>query len=185
MARRTALITGRNGTQGDMTTRDNEIERLIPALRRYAYGLVRHQQRADDLVQDCLERALSVWWQHRADGELRAWLFAILHNRHLDLCRQSARRGRDVQIDVVDMPAHPADQLARLEARDALSALGMLSEEHRAVLLLIGVEELSYEEAGRVLGIPLGTVMSRLSRARQQLRLLTGDGETLRLRRVK
>ena len=165
-----------------MAGTDEDIERLIPALRRFALGLVRDPHRADDLVQDCLERALAAWRRPR-DSELAPWLYTILHNRHRDLLRQQRRRGTEVAIEEATYAGIPANQHGRLEARQALDALALLSDEHRAVLLLVSVEDLSYEETARVLGVPLGTVMSRLSRARQHLRLLT-DSAGPRLRRV-
>jgi RNA polymerase sigma factor (sigma-70 family) len=161
------------------------LEQQIPALRRYAYALVRQHDEADDLVQDCLERALSHWYLRRFDGNLRAWLFAILRNRFISLYRSRARRGTHVAIDEAMGLSEPAEQEAGVEARDALAALDQLSEEHKSILLLIGVEDLSYEEAAQVLDIPIGTVMSRLSRARQRLRTILDSSQAPFLRRVK
>jgi RNA polymerase sigma-70 factor (ECF subfamily) len=161
------------------------LEPLIPALRRYAYALVRDHTAADDLVQDTLERALSRWASRRPDGELRAWLFAILRNLHIDAHRQARRRGTQVEIDEVDHRETPALQETALEARDVLAALEQLPEEQKSLLLLIGVEDFSYEETARILGVPIGTVMSRLSRARQRLRSIVEDGPVALLRRVK
>ena len=161
------------------------LEPLIPALRRYAYALVRDHAAADDLVQDTLERALSRWTSRRPDGELRAWLFAILRNLHIDAHRQARRRGVQVEIDEVDHGETAAHQEAALEARDVLAALEQLPEEQKSLLLLIGVEDFSYGEAARILGVPIGTVMSRLSRARQKLRSLVENGPVALLRRVK
>ncbi len=161
------------------------LEPLIPALRRYAYALVRDHAAADDLVQDTLERALSRWTSRRPDGELRAWLFAILRNLHIDAHRQARRRGVQVEIDEVDHGETAAHQEAALEARDVLATLEQLPEEQKSLLLLIGVEDFSYDEAARILGVPIGTVMSRLSRARQRLRSLVENGPVALLRRVK
>jgi len=161
------------------------LEPLIPALRRYAYALLHDHAAADDLVQDTLERALSRWSSRRADGELRAWLFAILRNLHIDAYRQARRRGTEVEIDEVDHRETATRQEAALEARDVLAALEQLPEEQKSLLLLIGVEDFSYEEAARVLGVPIGTVMSRLSRARQRLRSIVEHGPVALLRRVK
>jgi RNA polymerase sigma-70 factor (ECF subfamily) len=158
------------------------LERQIPALRRYAYALVRDRDGADDLVQDCLERALSRWFLRRSDGDLRAWLFTILRNLYISAYR---RRGTAAPMDEALPLGTAADQEARLEARDALIALDQLPEEQRSLLLLIGVEDLSYEEAAKVLGVPIGTVMSRLSRARQRLRAVIDSGRAPLLRRVK
>jgi RNA polymerase sigma-70 factor (ECF subfamily) len=147
-----------------------QVEPLIPALRRYARALVRNRANADDLVQDCLERAVSRWYQRR-DGEVRAWLFAILHNLAINQFRQSARRGRHVRIDETneDDFGEAAVQEQKLMYQDVLSKLARLPEDQRSVLLLVAVEDLSYADAAKVLNIPVGTVMSRLSRARQQL----------------
>ena len=161
------------------------LEPLIPALRRYAYALLRDHAAADDLVQDTLERALSRWLLRRPDGELRAWLFTILRNLHIDACRQDRRRGAHVEIDEADHRATAARQETALEARDVLAALEQLPEEQKSLLLLIGVEDFSYDEAARILGVPIGTVMSRLSRARQRLRSIVENGPVALLRRVK
>jgi RNA polymerase sigma-70 factor (ECF subfamily) len=161
------------------------LEPLIPALRRYAYALMRDHAAADDLVQDTLERALSRWSSRRPGGELRAWLFAILRNRHIDAYRQARRRGTEVEIDEVDHRETATRQVVAIEARDVLAALEQLPEEQKSLLLLIGVEDFSYEEAARILGVPIGTVMSRLSRARQKLRSIVEHGPVALLRRVK
>ena len=147
-----------------------QVEPLIPALRRYARALVRNRATADDLVQDCLERAVRRWHQYR-EGEVRAWLFAILHNLAVDQFRKVAARGRHVAIDATseDHFGEAAAQEHRLMYQDVLNKLARLPEEQRAVLLLVAVEDLSYADAARVLNIPLGTVMSRLSRARERL----------------
>lgn len=147
------------------------LEPLIPALRRYARSLLREQAAADDLVQDCLERAIGRWHQRRADGDARTWVFTILHNLAINRLRQSARRGVHVTIEDMDETAFaiPPAQEQRLHHQAVLDALARLSEDHRSVLLLVSVEDLSYAEAATVLGVPIGTVMSRLSRARQQL----------------
>lgn len=161
------------------------LEPLIPALRRYAFALTRNSDSADDLVQDCLERALSRWHLRRRDGDLRAWLFAILRNRFLSTLRSRAVRGPHLPIEEELLPATGGDAEGALHARDILGALDRMPEDQKSLLLLVGVEDLSYEEAARVLGIPLGTVMSRLSRARQRLRDLGEKGRGALLRRVK
>ena len=148
------------------------VEPLIPALRRYAHGLVREPAAADDLVQDVLERAISRWSQRRGEGDVRVWLFSIMHNLACDGFRRAARRGREVELDqagAADLAVAPCQE-AGLVQRDILKAVAALPVEQRAVLLLVGVEGLSYAEAAAVLRIPLGTVMSRLSRARAALR---------------
>lgn len=161
------------------------IEPLIPALRRYAYALRRDHAAADDLVQDTLERALLHWSSRRSDGNLRAWLFTILRNLHIGSRRQAQRRGTTVEIEEADLPDTAAGPDSVLETRDVLAALDQLPEEQKSLLLLVGVEDFSYEEAARILDVPIGTVMSRLSRARKRLRsIVEGDRVTL-LRRVK
>jgi len=132
-----------------------QVEPLIPALRRYARALVRNAATADDLVQDCLERAVSHWHQRR-EGNPRSWLFVILHNVAIEETSES-----DLGEDAV--------QERKLMYQDVLKKLAKLPEEQRAVLLLVAVEDLSYADAAKVLNIPIGTVMSRLSRARERL----------------
>jgi RNA polymerase sigma-70 factor, ECF subfamily len=177
-----------------MSDRAALIEAQIPGLRRFARALLRGDaESADDLVQDTLERALSRWHLRRAEGNLRGWLYTILYNRFLtDRYRTKRRALHDVLADETEMPGIDGGQDSALEHRDLLRAFSALPEEQRSVLLLIGVEDLSYEEAARVLGVPIGTVMSRLSRGRERLRnyMLGGTNEdTARrgapLRRVK
>ena len=156
------------------------IEAHIPGLRRFARALVRgDRQHADDLVQDCLERALSRWHRRRAEGDLRGWLYTILYNGFLSELSRQKRRGVHDALTLVsetELPAVEGGQNSALEHRDLLRAFAALPQEQRSVLFLIGVEGLSYEEAARVLSVPIGTVMSRLSRGRERLRhLLNGD----------
>jgi RNA polymerase sigma-70 factor (ECF subfamily) len=147
-----------------------QIEPLIPALRRYARALTRNAATADDLVQDCLERAVSRWHQRR-DGDARPWLFAILHNLAVSQFRQQATRGTHVALEAASEHdvRQDAVQENKLIYQDVLDKLARLPEDQRAVLLLIAVEDLSYAEASKVLNVPIGTVMSRLSRARERL----------------
>ncbi len=162
------------------------LEPQIPALRRYAFALTRDHAKADDLVQDCLERAISRWYLRAADPDLRAWLFTMLHNLFINGQRSLRRRPlHETLDDSVDAAANtPADQEGGLLGRDILSQFAALSEDHRAVLLLVAIEGLPYGNVARILGIPIGTVMSRLSRAREQFRRQM-DGERPALRRVK
>lgn len=161
------------------------LEPHIPALRRFAWTLTRNETTADDLVQDCLERAVSRWHLRRRDGNLKAWLLAILRNGFLSEVRRQRRRPATLGLDDPGIVlAVPASQDDRLVLRDLLSGVAALSEEHRSVLLLVTVEDMSYEETARILGIPIGTVMSRLSRAREELRTYCETG-TVKLRRVK
>jgi RNA polymerase sigma factor (sigma-70 family) len=165
---------------------DASIELLIPALRRFALGLCRDSHDADDLVQDCIERALSRWHLRRFDGNLRAWLFTILYNEFINGRRRMARRGPSTPID--DLAVEPGvdeEQEHNLHVRDVMDRIDRLPEDHKAVILLVGVEDLSYDEAARVLGVPIGTVMSRLSRARERLRTMLSDEPLAQLRRVK
>ena len=147
-----------------------QVEPLIPALRRYARALMRNRAAADDLVQDCLERAVSRWHQRR-DGSVRAWLFTILHNLAVNQFRRETARGKHVPIDEANEGEFggAAAQEHRLIYQDVLDRLAKLPEEQRAVLLLVAVEDLSYADAAKVLNVPVGTVMSRLSRARERL----------------
>lgn len=157
----------------------------VPALRRYAWALLRDREAADDLVQDCLERAVSRWALRRHEGDLRAWLFAILHNLFVDGLRRRRREGLRVDLDHAAHLADPGmDPESRAVLRDVLEGLDRLPPDQKAVLLLVAVEDLSYEAAARVLGVPIGTVMSRLSRARERLRGLVNAGPAV-LRRVK
>ncbi len=168
------------------------IEPLIPALRRYARALVRDSAGADDLVQDCLERAVSRWHQRRPDADPRTWIFTILHNLAVSRFRQQKRS--PVEIAIEDAAEHDVSQMASqettLEVQHMLRCVDLLPDEQRAVLFLIALEDLSYAQTADVLGIPVGTVMSRLSRARDRLvELIDGARGEQRskpfLRRVK
>jgi RNA polymerase sigma factor (sigma-70 family) len=156
-----------------MTDLMREVEPLIPSLRRYARSLLREPAAADDLVQDCLERVISHWHQRRADGDTRSWVFTILHHLAMNRLRQARRRGWHGPVEDADESvfARPAAQEDALRHRDLLKGLAALAEDQRSVLLLVSVEGLSYAEVAKVLDIPVGTVMSRLARARQKLML--------------
>lgn len=156
----------------------------IPRLRRYARALTGDAARADDLVQDTIERALSRWSLWRSGTNLRAWMFAIMHNLFVNQIK-SAQRIEYVGDDPLPDLASRATQSDALEVRDLAGALQKLSPEQREVLLLVGLEELSYEQAANALGIPIGTVMSRLSRARERLRALLAGTEAAHLKVVK
>jgi RNA polymerase sigma-70 factor (ECF subfamily) len=142
----------------------------LPRLRRYARALVGDRASADDLVQDTLERAWSRIDQRRPDGELRAWLFGIMHNLRVDQLRHPDLRTCNIDEEI-EAPVR-ATQTDRIEVRDLESALARLPEEQRAVLLLVAIEEMRYEDVARTLDIPVGTVMSRLSRGRERLRAM-------------
>ncbi len=164
------------------------MEACIPALRRYARALLRDRDEVDDLVHDCLLRALDQLHTRRPDGDLRAWLFAIMHNLFISRTRRNKTWAKTVfthQLFEDGLGLRPTQDI-HMQGRDLIRALDSLSEEHRSVLLLVSVEDLSYAEVAQVLGVPIGTVMSRLSRAREKLRLLMeGEGPPPVLRRVK
>lgn len=147
----------------------------IPRLRRYARALTGRADAADDLVQETLQRALEKWRLWQRERDLRPWLFSIMHNLHVD------GRRRDHRVDFcadddLPVPMQRASQADALELRDLERALALLPPEQREVLLLVGLEELSYAEVARALQIPQGTVMSRLSRARTRLKaILAGE----------
>lgn len=171
-----------------MTDLVTEVERNTPALRRYARALLRDVDAADDLVQDTLERALSRLHLFRVGSDLRAWLFTILHNLHVNAARRDRRFVANTSAD--GEPRDPggvaAEQQGALVVRDLARALEMLADDQRQVVLLIGLEEMSYREAAEVIGVPVGTVMSRLARGRERLRrLMEEGGGTSGLRRVK
>ena len=152
-----------------------EIEALIPRLRRYALALTQNVIDADDLVQDCLSRALGKihLWQKGTD--LRAWLFTILHNQHVSRVRRQVREWASIEL-LTSGPrlVLPPHQVARLELRDIGRALAELPEEQRSVILLVGLEGMGYNEAASIVNVPVGTVRSRVARGRESLRVLTG-----------
>lgn len=159
----------------------------LPRLRRYARALTGDRFLADDLVQDTLERALAKFALWRNSGRLEAWLLTVMHNVFANQIRARATRPPMSEFDeLAQEPAIRAVQNDRLEVADLATALDRLPPEQREVLLLVTLEELSYEETARILDIPLGTVMSRLSRARDRLRrLLDGDMPGAALKVVK
>jgi len=162
------------------------IEAHIPGLRRFALALLRGDRvRADDLVQDTLERALSRWRGRRPDGDLRGWLYTILYNQFLSDRRRRGRQGMHEELTActeAELPRSDGRQEAALAHRDLLRGFAELSDEQRSVLFLIGVEDLSYEEAAGVLAVPIGTVMSRLSRGRERLRQYMSGGQKPRIK---
>jgi len=143
----------------------------IPRLRRYARALVGDRYAADDLVQDTLERAINKYHLWRPGSDLRAWLFAIMHNVYVNQLRRRAARP-EAALDDEDSLPQPTADVDRLEIRDMQAALAALPAEQREVVLLVALEQMSYAEASGALGIPIGTVMSRLFRARERLRTL-------------
>lgn len=164
-----------------MSRREQTIERYIVDLRRYACALLGSAGEADELVQDCLLRALArqhFWTRIR---DMRAYLFAILHNAYIDRLTASRRRGTAVSLDRGDageIPrlAQPAGQLVALELDDVVRAIAALPFEQREVVLLVGLEGLSYQAVAHIVGVPVGTVMSRLSRGRAALHQMVEEG---------
>lgn len=163
-----------------MTTHEEFVSALIsqlPSLRRYAVALAGNAAMADDLVQDSIERALRQSNQLKGLEHIGGWLRRILHNLYIDEIRRS--RGKGKQQDITELADHlelstPAADNSGI--RDFAKALNALGPEHREILLLVGVENLNYREIADELGIPIGTVMSRLARARERLRKLMEDG---------
>lgn len=157
---------------------------LIPRLRRYARALVGDRSVADDLVQDTLERAWSRLHLWRRGTDLRAWMFTVMHNVHVNRVR-AAREHLPLDEEGSEVEVIPADP-GGLELRDLDRSLAALPDEQREVLLLVVLEDLSYSEVATTLGIPLGTVMSRLSRARARMRAhAQGSQHAAKLKRVK
>jgi RNA polymerase sigma-70 factor (ECF subfamily) len=151
-----------------------QIEQNIPRLRRYARSLLKSSWDADDLVQIALLRALTKVHLWREGTDLRAWLFTIMHNEYVNAVRSSVRQGITTPLDdvtVATMDTHSS----RMRLRDLERALGKLPTEQRQVLLLVAVEETTYEEVAEIVGVPVGTVRSRLSRGREALRALMDE----------
>jgi RNA polymerase sigma-70 factor (ECF subfamily) len=152
----------------------DEIEACIPALRRYAQALVRNRDTADDLVQDCLERAVAGRAGWRGEGPVRAWLFRILLNRFRDGHRSPDALRHLVVVDNLREPVGSGGQDEHLALREVEEALQRLPPDQRTALLLVALEGLTIEEAAQVLEIPEGTLASRIARARAALREMTG-----------
>jgi RNA polymerase sigma-70 factor, ECF subfamily len=172
-----------------MDMRDELIEH-VPRLRRYARALLNNRDLADDLVQDTIERALSRTEKFDAGTDLRAWLFTIMHNVFVNQIRKASARAIHVSIDDDDINEHEfavtGKQIHSLEVRDLDYALQRLPAEQREVVLLVGLEEMSYAEVAIALDIPAGTVMSRLSRGRERLRaLMAGTQSNAKLKVVR
>jgi len=148
----------------------------IPRLRRYARAMLGDRAAADDLVQDTLERAWARIRQWQAGSDLRAWLFSIMHNLRVDQMRRPNVITHSIDEDDFDVPTR-ATQTDGLELGDLESALRQLPDEQRDILLLVGLEDMNYAEVAATLDIPVGTVMSRLSRGRERLRLIM-DGQS-------
>ncbi len=156
------------------------VEAQIPRLRRYARALTRDVVRADDLVQSCLLRAVAKQHLWQPGTDLRAWLFTLLHNQHVNDVRRSVREGSNVSIeDAAPVLTIQPNAIDVLQLRDLEKALGLLAQEQRQVILLVRMEGMTYEDAASLLGVPIGTVRSRLSRGRDQLRILMGMGNEI------
>jgi len=158
----------------------------LPRLRRYARALAGNRDDADDLVQDTLERAWAKSGLWRGVSDMRAWLFGIMHNLHVDAVRRP--RPPIIAVDADGLPevAMAPTQSERLEVLDLQAALAQLPVEQREILLLIALEDMAYGDVAKTLGIPIGTVMSRLSRGRERLRaLMEGRATPARLKVVK
>ncbi|WP_036113615.1 MULTISPECIES: RNA polymerase sigma factor [Luteibacter] len=164
---------------------DEALRSMLPRLRRLALWLARDEHAADDLVQSTIERALSKWHARRDDESLRAWLFSILYRLFLDGKRRSGRYARLLSMLGREEPTWPSAERVAV-AHSTLAAFASLPVEQRSLLIWITVEGMSYQEVADILEVPIGTVMSRLSRARRALRRL-GEGvpETPALRLLK
>jgi RNA polymerase sigma-70 factor (ECF subfamily) len=186
-----SIVPPRRSRDGETNEEDHALLDHLGALRRYARALLGGTADADDLVQECLARALARTSLWRPVRNMRAYLFTILHNVHAD---RMSRRKRALDVVPLDgattttAAAHaatPPGQYGRLELRDLATALARLPEEQRQVVLLVGLEGMSYQEVATVLDVPVGTVMSRLSRGREALRQLMAAKSPASLRRVK
>jgi len=165
---------------------ESAIRDQIPRLRRYARALTGNRDAADDLVQDTLERALSRSALFRPGGDARPWLFAIMHNIFVNQVRSAAARKTTTLEPGGPEPAMQDSSQDGLAMRDIQRALELVPDEQREVMLLVALEDFSYAEAARVIGVPVGTVMSRLSRGRERLRvLLAGEVELVPLKVMK
>ena len=157
----------------------------VPRLRRYARALVGNRDDADDLVQDTLERALTKSALWRGVADMRAWLFGMMHNLHVDGVRRPKLHTVVLDDDTPEVPVAPT-QGERLAVLDLQAALERVPVEQREIILLVALEDMSYAEVASTLGIPIGSVMSRLSRGRERLRcLMEGQPDPVRLKVVK
>jgi len=151
------------------------LEEEIPRLRRYARALTRNATRADDLVQDTLTRAVQKAHLWQPGTDLRAWLFTIMHNQNVNQIRHAIRDSATVNLETCSQSlVATTDPTASRQLRELERALGQLPEDQRQVILLVGLEGMSYEQAAAILQVPVGTIRSRLSRGRDALRKLMG-----------
>jgi RNA polymerase sigma-70 factor, ECF subfamily len=149
-----------------------QIEQEVPRLRRYARALTRDIGHADDLVQSCLVRALAKEHLWQPGSNLRVWLFTVLHNLHINRVRRLMREQDNAIVASASLALAQSEPSARLDLLDVEQAIKKLPEVQRRVILLIGLEGMRYDEAAQILGVPIGTVRSRIARARQMLREL-------------
>ncbi len=165
----------------------DDLQFHIASLRRYALVLCRNHADADDLVQESLMKAIGAADTYQAGKDLRAWLFSILHNTFVSQKRQYARRARAARFlnETLRQPDGSSLQEKQIEAQHTLNMLSQLPPERQSVLVLIAVEGLSYREAAEALDIPIGTLMSRLARGREQLRQLVCDDNPRKLKAVR
>jgi len=156
----------------------SRLEEQMPRLRRYARALTRDVNRADDLVQDTLVRALAKQHLWQVGTNLRAWLFTLMHNQHVNDVRRSNREGGNIDVDdMASVLVANTDPTSSRQLHELERALNRLPLEQRESILLVGLEGLRYDEAASILGVPIGTVRSRLSRGREALRKLMGLDE--------
>src|SRR3954466_6413839 len=154
------------------------LEEQIPRLRRYARALTRNMERADDLVQDTLVRALAKQHLWQAGTNLRAWLFTLMHNENVNDVRRGIHQGQNIDVEKMsNVLAATTDPTASRRLYELNRALSQLAQEQWQAILLVGLEEFSYEETSAILNVPVGTVRSRLSRGRDQLRWLMDMGD--------
>jgi RNA polymerase sigma factor (sigma-70 family) len=159
-----------------------EVHRHVQGLRRYAMVLTRDPHDAEDLVQDTLTRAIAAADSWKPGSDLRVWLFRILHNAHISNLRKAKVR-REARMELPE-PVAEENQAKRIELQQVLEALERIPEPQRRPILLVALEEMSYADAAKALGVPLGTFMSRLGRGRQALRRMLGELKTTKLRLV-
>lgn len=173
-------------SEAGMDDRRKALLDTIPELRRYARSLLRERDTADDLVQDCLERALAHLDNWRTDENPRKWLLTIMHHIFLDQMRREKRRGERAMLTLDDREAMAIHAVTPEGAasHDILEALQAISPERRAAILIVSVEGFTYAEAAAILGVPAGTLMSRIARGREELRALLENGARRRSIRV-
>lgn len=186
------VVTRKQGEEEAIGSHRDEFDwllsREIPHLRRYARALVKDPVFADDLVQDCLERALRKWRLWTPRGHLRSWLFRMLFRVYLNQKQQARRGAADLALeDSLEPVSNAAPHSLRVEIRETAKALDALPEDQRAAILLVALEDMNYDEAAWILNVPIGTLRSRLSRAREALRAAarTAEPESPPLRRIK